>query len=164
MERDGTVGQLTGDPQCLRSDGADEQRDRCLRPGDGGGHGGDGRERLAVEPGLAGGRDRPEDAEVLSQVADGTVPERSVEGVGDAGVGQAETQGEPPWQAAWAVSAWLARTTGWRGYIGTTAVPTSMPLVSRPIRAATVRASTSNNWATQTDPTPAAATSCARRT
>ncbi len=28
--------------------------------------------------------------------------------------------------AAWAVSAWLARAWGWRGWIGTTAVPNSM--------------------------------------
>ena len=43
--------------------------------------------------------------------------------------------------AAWVVSAWAASMTGWRGYVGTTAVPSSMSGTSRPTTASSVRAS-----------------------
>src|SRR6266540_4999882 len=46
----------------------------------------------------------------------------------------------PPLMAC-LVSAWAASTMGWRGYVGTTAVPSSMPGTSRPTTASDVKAS-----------------------
>ena len=48
-----------------------------------------------------------------------------------------------------AVSACWAMTIGWRGAMGTTAVPTSMPGTSRPMIAAVVIASTPKIWGSQ---------------
>jgi hypothetical protein len=58
--------------------------------------------------------------------------------------------------------AWLASVTGWRGYIGTAAIPTMTRGTSRATRAATVMPSRSSPWLSQMSSTPAASASPAR--
>ena len=47
-----------------------------------------------------------------------------------------------PFDASCVVIAWAANIIGWRGYVGTTPVPSSMPGTSRPTTASVVSAST----------------------
>src|SRR2546421_3884133 len=56
--------------------------------------------------------------------------------------------------AAWVVSVWAASMIGWRGYVGTTAVPSSMSGTSRPTTARSVRASYPNICDDQAVATP----------
>ena len=67
----------------------------------------------------------------------------------------------PP-DAAWAVSAAWASTTGWRGWVATTAVPssTSESLAARAVMAPS--ASTPSNWGNHSVSGPSAAISRAR--
>jgi len=67
----------------------------------------------------------------------------------------------PP-AASWAALAWLASVTGWRGYIGTAAIPMVTRGTSRATRAATVMPSRSIPWLSQMSSTPAASASRAR--
>ncbi len=52
---------------------------------------------------------------------------------------------------AWVVSACCAITIGWRGNVGTTAMPSSMPGISRPTTASAVIASMPIVWGNQND-------------
>ena len=63
-----------------------------------------------------------------------------------------------------AVSACCAITTGWRGYVGTTAVPRSMPGTSRPTTASAAIASIPIVCGSQNDVYPALAASRAAST
>jgi hypothetical protein len=64
----------------------------------------------------------------------------------------------PP-RAADVVSTWSASTSGWRGYVGITAVPNSMPGISRPATAMMVSASPLKTCGSQARRTPASAAS-----
>ena len=67
-----------------------------------------------------------------------------------------------PSSAAWAVSACWAITTGWRGNVGTTAVPISIRDVSRPTATSAVMASKENAAGIQRLSNPSRSTSPAR--
>ena len=70
-----------------------------------------------------------------------------------------------PSHTAWVESTCWAMATGWRVWIGTTAVPTSMRSVAPPMSAAAVRASKSFGiWGTQSDVKPAASAARASAT
>src|SRR3989440_10133407 len=58
---------------------------------------------------------------------------------------------------AWVVSACAAKTMGWRGYVGTTAVPSSMRGTSRPTTASDVSASGPKICGIQYDAKPSSA-------
>ncbi len=72
-------------------------------------------------------------------------------------MGDAQPEAQAAVETAWTDSAAWARATGWRGWTGTTAVPTSIRLVASPTTVAATRASKSSGiWGTHTEDRPAA--------
>ena len=70
-----------------------------------------------------------------------------------------------PSQTAWVESACCAMATGWRVWIGITAVPSSMRVVDRAISATAVSASKSfGSWGTQIEVKPDASAASASAT
>lgn len=60
-----------------------------------------------------------------------------------------------PSVAAWAIRACVATTSGWRGFMVTTDVPTDSPGTANPSRGASDNASVVGNWANQSPVIPA---------
>ena len=70
-----------------------------------------------------------------------------------------------PSHTAWFASACCAIATGWRVWIGMTAVPSSIRFVAAPMSATAVSPSKSSGiWGTQTDAKPAASAAPASAT
>ena len=114
-------------------------------------------ERVVLDvDGARAGQGRLEHVEVVAHGLCRALVGQAEHLVDDPVVGDAEAQGQATLETAWVERACWASAIGCRGWMGTTAVPISMRVVSRPMTVAAVRASNSSGiCGTQTEASPA---------
>jgi hypothetical protein len=153
----GALGQFASQAQHGRSEGGDQDGEGLgVRHPEGADHG-RGAQRLAVEIDGPLVDEGPQHRQVLPHVARRLLEGDAHHPFDDQLMGQADAEDEASPVAAWVVRAWPASTMGWRGQVGTTAVPSVMPGTSRQATARAVRASRPKTWGNQADRTPASA-------